>query len=146
MLRPQFMRPLSSVARQSFFQPTLRQTTPLSSRFISIPSTPVAAMSSSVVSANSVIELIKNRRSHYPLSKDLSISKERIAEIVKEATLHVPSSFNAQSTRVVVLFGAEHEKLWDITAEALKGLVPAENWKPTGDKLNMFKGAAGSVR
>lgn len=102
-------------------------------------------MSSSAVSANSLIELIKNRRTYYPLSKDLTISKERIAEIVKEATLHVPSSFNAQPVRVVVLFGDEHEKLWDITTEVLKGMVPEANWKPTSDKMNMFKGAAGSV-
>lgn len=101
--------------------------------------------SSSVVSANSVIELIKNRRSNYVLSKNLTVSKERVAEIVKEATLHVPSSFNAQPVRVVVLFGAEHEKLWDITGEVLKAIVPEENWKPTGDKIAMFKGAAGSV-
>jgi uncharacterized protein len=99
------------------------------------------------INAQSVIDLIKNRRTYYPLSKDLgAISKERIAEIVKEATLHVPSSFNAQPARAVVLFGAEHERLWDITAEVLKAIVPAENWQPTGDKLNMFKAAAGTVR
>ncbi|ETS80315.1 hypothetical protein PFICI_07844 [Pestalotiopsis fici W106-1] len=102
--------------------------------------------SSSVVSANSVIELIKNRRSNYVLSKNLGdVSKERISEIVKEATLHVPSSFNAQPVRVVVLFGAEHEKLWDITGDILKAIVPEENWKPTGDKIALFKGAAGSI-
>ncbi|KAH6648923.1 Nitroreductase-like protein [Truncatella angustata] len=101
--------------------------------------------SSTPVSADSLIELIKNRRSHYPLSKDLTISKERIVDIVKQATLHVPSSFNAQSTRVVVLFGDDHERLWDITAEVLKGIVPEANWKPTGDKLNMFKASAGSI-
>ncbi|KAK6219216.1 hypothetical protein LQW54_002465 [Pestalotiopsis sp. IQ-011] len=101
--------------------------------------------SSSVVSANSVIELIKNRRSNYVLSKNLTVSKERVAEIVKEATLHVPSSFNAQPVRVVVLFGAEHEKLWDIAGEVLKAIVPEEDWKPTGDKIAMFKGAAGTI-
>ncbi|KAI1849386.1 hypothetical protein JX266_004881 [Neoarthrinium moseri] len=101
---------------------------------------PIATMS-----ATPLLELIKARRSYYPLSKDLPISKERISEIVKEATLHVPSSFNAQPTRVVVLFGAEHEKLWDITIEVLKGIVPEDSWKATGDKLNMFKASGGSV-
>ena len=99
----------------------------------------------STVSANSILENIKGRRSYYPLSKDLSISKERIQEIVKEAIQHVPSSFNSQTNRVLVLFGAEHDKLWDITTEVLKGVVPEESWKPTGDKMALFKGAAGTV-
>ncbi|ORY71907.1 nitroreductase [Pseudomassariella vexata] len=99
----------------------------------------------SALSANSVLELIKNRRSHYPLSKDLSVSKERISEVVKEAVKQVPSSFNAQSNRVVVLFGAEHDKLWDITSEVLKAIVPADAWEGTAGKMAMFKGAAGTV-
>ncbi|KAK3939594.1 putative nitroreductase HBN1 [Diplogelasinospora grovesii] len=102
-----------------------------------------AKMSS--INANTVIDLIKNRRTYYPLSKDLTISPERIQEIVKEAVQHVPSSFNSQSNRVVVLFGAEHEKLWDLTAEVLKGMVPADNWEPTQQKINMFKAAAGTI-
>lgn len=99
----------------------------------------------STVSANAVLENIKGRRSYYPLSKDLTISKERVQEIVKEAILHVPSSFNSQSNRVLVLFGDEHDKLWDIATEILKGIVPEENWKPTGDKMALFKGAAGTI-
>ena len=99
----------------------------------------------SAISANSVLDLIKNRRTYYPLSKDLPISKERVSEIVKEAVLHTPSSFNAQSNRVVVLFGADHEKLWDIATEILKAIVPADAFQATADKMNMFKGAAGTV-
>ncbi|KAK6848991.1 hypothetical protein PG995_012824 [Apiospora arundinis] len=104
-----------------------------------------ANMSATPISANSVLDLIKNRRTYYPLSKDLPISKERVSEIVKEAVLHTPSSFNAQSNRVVVLFGADHEKLWDIATEILKAIVPADAFQATADKMNMFKGAAGTV-
>ncbi|KAK8067079.1 nitroreductase [Apiospora hydei] len=104
-----------------------------------------ANMSATPINANSVLDLIKNRRTYYPLSKDLPISKERISEIVKEAVLHVPSSFNAQSNRVIVLLGADHEKLWDIATDILKAIVPAEAFKATADKMGMFKGAAGTV-
>ncbi|CCF43083.1 nitroreductase [Colletotrichum higginsianum] len=99
----------------------------------------------SALSANSILEAAKNRRSYYPLSKDIPLSRERVDEIVKEALRHVPSSFNSQSNRVVVLHGAEHEKFWDITANILKAIVPAEQWESTSGKINMFKGAAGSV-
>ena len=95
--------------------------------------------------ADTLFQLAKVRRSHYPLTKQLTISASRIQELVNEATLHTPSSFNSQSTRAVVLLGAEHDKLWDITTTILKDIVPEANWKPTGDKMAMFKGAAGTI-
>lgn len=96
--------------------------------------------------AQAIIDLSKARRSYYPLSKDLTITPARVQEIVKDLLDQVPSSFNSQSNRVVVLFGAEHEKLWDITTEILKAIVPADSWDGTAGKLAMFKAAAGSVR
>ena len=95
--------------------------------------------------AATLLKLIKDRRSYYPLSKDLPISASRIEEIVSQLITDVPSSFNSQSNRAILLLGAEHDKLWDIAVDALKPVVPEENWKPTGDKLAMFKGAAGTV-
>ena len=68
-----------------------------------------------------------------------------MARIVEHAVLHTPSSFNSQSTRVVVLFGAEHEKLWQFAEDALRAIVPAESFEPTAQKMAMFKAAAGSV-
>ncbi|KAJ9133206.1 hypothetical protein NKR19_g9138, partial [Coniochaeta hoffmannii] len=96
------------------------------------------------ISADAVLDLIKVRRTYYPLGKDISVSPERINEIVKEAVKHVPSSFNSQSNRVVVLFGAEHDKLWDITEQVLSTVVPPEQFEPTKQKMAMFRGAAGT--
>lgn len=87
----------------------------------------------------------ENRRSVYALNKNLPVSKEQVSQIVEHAIKHTPSAFNSQSTRLVVLFGQEHEKLWDIAISELRKIVPAENFKATEDKLNMFKAAAGSV-
>lgn len=85
------------------------------------------------------------RRSVYDLNKNLPISTDEINQIVEHALLHTPSSFNSQSTRLVVLHGAEHEKLWDLTIAELAKIVPAENFAPTEAKLNMFKAGAGTV-
>ena len=90
-------------------------------------------------------QAVESRRSVYALNKNLPVSKEEIIKIVEHAVKHTPSAFNSQSTRFVVLFGAEHEKLWDITIAELRKIVPAENFQATEDKLNMFKAAAGSV-
>ncbi|SPJ78824.1 related to oxidoreductase related to nitroreductase [Fusarium torulosum] len=97
------------------------------------------------LSADLFLQFVKSRRTYYPLSKDLPISASRIQEIVNEAVLHTPTSFNSQSNRLVVLFGAEHDKLWDITIDTLQHIVPTENWKATSDKLALFKGAAGTI-
>lgn len=102
-------------------------------------------MSSTPIKADAVLDLIKARRTYYSLSKDLTISPGRIQEIIKEGLLHVPSSFNSQSSRVVVLFGPEHDKLWDMTTEILRTVVPPENFEPTAQKMATFKGAAGTI-
>jgi uncharacterized protein len=101
--------------------------------------------SSRPMSASLLIDLIKNRRSYYGLSKDMTVSKDRIQEIVKEALVQVPSSYNSQSNRVVVLFDEDHDKLWDITTEVLKAVVPEDRWEPTGQKMKRFRDAAGTV-
>lgn len=132
-----FLRP--ATAAKATASLATRRTTPTPRLFSTTKSVKMA-------SAQQLIELAKNRRSYYPLSKDLAIPPEKIQEIVKALLQEVPSSFNSQSNRVVVLFGAEHEKLWDITTEVLKPIVPAEQWEGTAGKMGMFKGAAGSVR
>jgi hypothetical protein len=110
-------------------------------------SIPVADPASSKTEA--FLSLIEARRSIYPLNKDISAVKggeSRIREIVAHTLQHIPSSFNSQSNRAVVLFGAAHDKLWSqITTDALKAVVPAESWEPTGKKMEMFAGAAGTV-
>ncbi len=97
------------------------------------------------MSVHTLQQIAETRRSLYVLNKELPVSKEEITQIVEHAVKHTPSSFNSQSTRVVVLFGAEHEKLWDIAIEELRKIVPADKFEPTENKLNIFKAAAGSV-
>lgn len=87
----------------------------------------------------------ETRRSVYALNKNLPLPAGEVAAIIEHAVKHTPSSFNSQSTRVVVLFGAEHEKLWQFAEDALRAVVPAAQFEPTAQKLAMFKAAAGSV-
>ncbi|KAI1424420.1 Nitroreductase-like protein [Xylaria sp. FL1777] len=92
-----------------------------------------------------LIEGFKARRSIYQLNKELPIAKDKISSIVQENLIQIPSSFNSQSNRVLVLYGAEHDKLWDITSEILKPLVPAESWDATAARNAGFKAGAGTV-
>ncbi|WP_438494083.1 nitroreductase family protein [Paenibacillus sp. IHBB 3054] len=91
------------------------------------------------------LEAVKERRSIYALNKETPISDAQIKEIVEAAVLHSPTSFNSQSSRAVVLLGDKHDKLWDITAETLRKIVPTEQFEGTAQKLASFKAGYGSV-
>ncbi|MBD7913950.1 nitroreductase family protein [Clostridium sp. Sa3CUN1] len=91
------------------------------------------------------IEAIKERRSIYAISKESPISDEKIVEIVEDVVKHVPSAFNSQTTRTVVLLGEHHDKLWDITMEALRKIVPEKDFGSTEEKINSFKAGYGTV-
>ncbi|WJH35583.1 nitroreductase family protein [Paenibacillus sp. CC-CFT747] len=88
---------------------------------------------------------VSERRSIYTLSKESTVSDERIQEIVHEAVKHTPSAFNSRSSRVVILFGEQHNKLWDITTEILKTIVPADKFESTQQRMDGFRGAYGTV-
>lgn len=88
---------------------------------------------------------VKTRRSIYAIGKDIGISEDRIEEIVKNAVLYSPSSFNSQSARVVVLFNEQHDRLWDLTKETLRKVVPADSFGPTEEKMASFRSGRGTV-
>lgn len=88
---------------------------------------------------------VEGRRSIYALNKNVGVSEERIMEVINHSVLHTPTAFNSQTGRVVVLFGKGHDKVWDITMEALRKVVPAASFKDTEDKINSFKAAYGTV-
>lgn len=95
---------------------------------------------------NTLQKLAEKRRSIYALSNQLPVSNDKIVKLVEHAILHTPSSFNSQSTRVVVLFGKEHQKLWNITEDTLRKIVgDEEKFKSTKEKIAGFKAGAGTV-
>ncbi|OME74285.1 nitroreductase [Paenibacillus odorifer] len=95
--------------------------------------------------SNNFLEAVKGRRSIYAISKESNVADAQIIEIVEQAVLHSPTSFNSQSSRAVVLLGEQHDKLWDITTETLRKIVPAEQFEGTAQKLASFKAGYGSV-
>ncbi|MDR2226172.1 MULTISPECIES: nitroreductase family protein [Providencia] len=95
--------------------------------------------------SNAFIEMIKNRRTIYNLGDALPVSEEHVTKLIKEAVKHSPSSFNSQTSRVVILFGAEHKKLWNMTKEALRKIVPEQAFAATEQKIDSFAAGAGSI-
>lgn len=90
--------------------------------------------------------LAEARRSIYAINDQLPVSKEEIVKLVEHAVLHTPSAFNSQSSRLVVLFGENHEKLWQITEDKLRAIVNDDTaFESTKQKIDSFKAGAGTV-
>lgn len=98
-------------------------------------------------SADALLAAAKHRHSQYQLSNKSPISDARIREIVETTVLNVPSAFNTQSTRVLVLLKDEHERLWDIVSETLHAHVKdPEKWKQhTEPRMKGFRAAYATV-
>lgn len=90
-------------------------------------------------------EAVIARRSLYALSASSPIPDAKIVDIINKAVLHSPSSFNSQSSRVLVVFGAEHKKVWGFAKEAIKAIVPAEAWPSSEARLTNFENAYGTA-
>ena len=88
---------------------------------------------------------VSDRRSFYGISKEMVVSDDKIKEVIEHAVKHTPSAFNSQSTRVVLLLEKQHDKLWDITKEALRKVVPEDQFASTEEKINSFKNGYGTV-
>lgn len=84
----------------------------------------------------SFMEALKHRRTYYAITNQSPISNKQIEKLVDFAVTHVPSAFNSQSTRVVLLLGENHRKLWQIVKDTLRKIVPAEAFKATEAKID----------
>ncbi|WP_334074808.1 MULTISPECIES: nitroreductase family protein [Paenibacillus] len=95
--------------------------------------------------AKDLYTALQERRSYYGINKNVNISDARIKEIVEFAVKYTPSAFNSQTARVLVLSGAAHDKLWDITTETLKKVVGDGDFSGTQQKMDSFKAGYGTV-
>lgn len=91
------------------------------------------------------LQAVENRRSIYAIGKEPAVSDEKILELIRRAVKASPSAFNSQSARTVVLFGENHNRLWNDIMEILRGIVPADRFAPTEQKIGSFRSGYGTV-
>ncbi|HDK7854787.1 TPA: nitroreductase family protein [Staphylococcus aureus] len=89
---------------------------------------------------------MEERRSIYNLKDSISISDDELESMIAHAVKHVPSSFNSQSTRIVLLLNDNNNKFWDNTKAILKEVM-GENrdFEPTEQKIDNFKHSYGTI-
>jgi uncharacterized protein len=93
----------------------------------------------------SFLDGIKVRRSILSLAKESPISDDRIVLLVNHAIKYAPSPFHVQSCRTIILFGAEHDKLWDIAMEACQKSLPPPVFEQYKPKIQGYRDAYGTV-
>lgn len=81
-------------------------------------------------------EALKARRTFYQIDNKSTLSDKEIRDLIRFAVEYVPSAFNSQTTRVVLLTGSAHEKLWTIVKDTLRKLVPADAFAKTEQKID----------
>ena len=96
--------------------------------------------------SRSLKEALENRRIYYQITKSSPIPDQQIREILEFGIRNVPSAFNSQSTRVVLLLRDSHKKLWAKTKSILKGIVPPDAFVKTAAKIDKsFASGYGTV-
>ena len=96
--------------------------------------------------SRSFLDAVAHRRSYYALKNESPITDDALRELVGQAVKHVPSAFNSQSTRIVVLLGEHHHKLWELTKDELRAIVSADAFGKTEAKINdSFQSGYGTI-
>lgn len=88
---------------------------------------------------------IKSRRTIYGIGNEKIVTAKKIIKKVDFCITYAPSVFNSQSARIVVLFNAQHERLWDIVEETLRKIIPEDDFLKTKEKIYTFKKGYGSI-
>lgn len=96
--------------------------------------------------SNQFLDLIEKRRTIYAIGKNVTQTTAELTDLIQAAIKQSPSSFNSQSSRAVILFGAQHEKFWGFVKGTLKTYAKdADSAAKTDAKIDSFAAGVGTV-
>lgn len=81
------------------------------------------------------IDAVTHRRSYYHLQDRALVDDSAIVETIDTLLTTMPSPFNVQSARIVLLLDEQHRDFWDIVLESLKRLVDIKQFESTKQKI-----------
>lgn len=94
---------------------------------------------------NDFYQAIEGRRSIYSISREMTISDERLEKNIWRILKTMPSPMNSQSSRMLLLLNQHHDRFWEITLEALRKIVSPERFPTTEKKIAGFAAGRGTV-
>ena len=92
------------------------------------------------------VQAIRHRRTIYSLGPHTDLPTQKIIDMLDTVLLNIPSAFNAQSTRLVLMMGEHHLRLWEIVKERLAEIVAPEVFGRTREKIDScFAAGCGTI-
>lgn len=93
------------------------------------------------------LQALENRRSFYHLGKDITLTQEKITDIVKHCLKYTPAAFNFPTTNVIVAFGKQHEAIWQIVLDCLQEKLAKKEdaFALAKAKIDKFKSGFGTI-
>lgn len=93
-------------------------------------------------------DAVARRHSAYMLDdriSDIGVSMDDVVDRIRSIAPAVPSSYNSQSSRVIILSGEEHHAFWGIVKDVIRKKIGDERFAKTERKLNGFDAGAGTI-
>ncbi len=90
------------------------------------------------------VKQLQKRRSVYGIAGDIPLTDDALDEMLRDIIKTVPSAYNMQSQRLVLLLGEKHARLWEIVLESIRAKTGQVSER-TQKKIAMFAAGHGSV-
>ena len=90
------------------------------------------------------VERLQKRRSVYSIAGDIPLTDDALDKMLRDIIKTVPSAYNMQSQRLVLLLGEKHARLWEIVLESIR-VKTGQVSERTLKKIAMFAAGHGSV-
>ena len=81
------------------------------------------------------VEAVAHRRSYYHLDSRAMVDDNLVVGLMDELLTTMPSPFNVQSARMVLLLDEQHHELWRIVLDTLEHITPPERFERTKQKV-----------
>ena len=91
-------------------------------------------------------QLLRERRSRYALEPCTEEAMDSVERFICETLNHVPSAFNSQSTRMVLLRDGAHKRFWDAVCRRISEVTSPEAYEKSRRKIERsFASGSGTV-
>lgn len=90
-------------------------------------------------------DLVRSRRTRYAIGNNTELTKEEITARLREVAREIPTASNSQTSRLVLVYGEDNEKLWDHIMEVQKDVMPEGMWEMMSGVMLGAKGAVGTI-
>ena len=90
-------------------------------------------------------DLQAKRRSTYVTGKNTDLSQEEISRAIREAAKNVPTAFNSQTSRLVVVFDDANERVWKEIYNVQKDVLDEATWGMMGPVIEGAGQGVGTI-